>query len=264
MALLGVPGSQPGQEPSSSGVDSRTLDETPPTSVGVAGGRSGSLHSTPNAIHYNAGMESRLRSLLSVPLSLRRSGIPSGPLSVTSSHDDTKMTDASSSKDSEGSWVAEDDGSMDQEEQHASKERGQSSGQLQTQSSPTTLNLTNVERSETCAYELGEGSAGVVEPATCVTPFVTKEVEQVIVHVKNPAATSSSADAAPTTSTLASSSDTGRTVVSPLLSRLYTTNPFAVSTPRLSPVHETREEDVSLPFSEPQPTSFSLSLSLSL
>lgn len=175
------------------------------------------------------------------------------------------MADDFSSKDSEGSWVAEDDGSMEQEEGEAvtgtSSERGQNSERLRTKSFPTSLNLSGkieLERSsEVYTYELGEGSAGVVQPATCVTPVVITEAEQVILHMENPAksspppssspSSSSPHTTPPATATVATSSaDARRTMLSSsLLNRLYTTNPFAMSTPQLSPVHETRE-DVSI------------------
>ena len=257
MALLGVPGSQPGP----SGID-RTLGEAPPTGVGVVSSQNGSSHSTSNAIHSDTGMESRLRSLTSIPLSLRSSGVPSGPTSMANAREDLKTTDAPS-KDSEGSWVAEDNGSMEQEENNVTGDgRGQSSEQLRTKSFPTSLNLSGeTERSEIYTYELGEGSAGVVQPAVCVTPVVVTEAEQVILQVENPAVKSSpppssspSSYTTPATATVASTTDSRRTMLSSsLLNRLYTTNPFAMSTPQLSPVHEIRE-DVSL----------SLSLSLSL
>lgn len=255
MALLGVPGSQP--EPSDV---NRTLGEAPPTSVGVVSSRNGSPHSTSNAFHSGTGMESRPRSLASVPLSLRGSGVPSGPTSMANAREDFKMmTDASSSKDSEGSWVAEDDGSMEQEKDDSvsSDGRDQSSEQPRTKSFPTTLNLSGeTERSEVYTYELGEGSAGVVQPAMCVTPVVVTEAEQAILQVENPAAKSppptpssppSSCTTPPATTTVTASADGRRTMLSSsLLNRLYTTNPFAMSTPQLSPVHETREENVSL------------------
>ena len=238
MALLGVPGSQLGPSDMN-----RTLDEAPPTSVGVAGSRNGSPHSTSDAFHSDTGMETRLRSLVSVPLSLRSSGIPSGPLSMTSAREDMNMADASSSKDSEGSWVAEDDGSMEQEEAEDDG-RGQSPVQLRTKSFPTTLNLSDIERTDEYMYDLGEGSAGVVQPATCVTPVAT-EAEQVILQVENPAAKSPPHPSSSFYTTQTTSTDNSRTEMSSsLLNRPYTTNPFAMSTPELSPVHETREETV--------------------
>ncbi len=263
MALLGVPGSQPGAGPSGL---TTTLGEAPPTSVGVVGSRP---HSTSNA---GTGTELRLQSSVGVPLSLRRSGVPSGPTSIADAREDSKMTDASSSKDSEGSWVAEDDGSMEQGEEAdvTSSGRGQSSEQLRTKSFPTSLNLSGeIEGGEVYTYELGEGSAGVVQPATCVTPVVVTEAEEVILQVENPAksppspsspsssssSSSSSYTTRPATTTVSTSTDGRKTMLSSsLLNRLYTTNPFAMSTPQLSPVHETRE-DVSV---------FSLSFSLSL
>ena len=274
MALLGVPGSQPG--PSEANAEQ---GEAPPTSVDVVGSRNRSLHS--ESKNADTGMESRLRSLVSMPISLRSSGVPSGPTSManaTRAREDMKMTtDASSSKDSEGSWVAEDDGSMEQEveeegESVTSDGRGQSSEQIRTKSLPTSLNLSScaseIETSEVYTYELGKGSAGVVEPAAiCVTPVVVNEAEQVIQQVENPAAESppppstcpSSSYTTPVTatSTVATSTNGRRTMLSSsLLNRLYTTNPFAMSTPQLSPVHESREDDVSI--------HLSLSLSLSL
>lgn len=243
MALLGVPGSQPGP----SGVNT-TLDEAPPTSVRVMGSQNGSPDSTSNTIHSETGMESRLQT---IPLSLHSSGIPSGPLLMANAREELKMTDASSSKDSEGSWVAEDDGSMEQEEDNVlDNERGQSLEQSRTKSFPTSLNLSGeTERTEVYTYELGEGSAGVVQPATCVTPVVT-QAEQVILQVENPVAAASSphppsSSSSRTTPVLAFTTESNRSLPSSLLNRLYTTNPFAMSTPRLSPVHETREEDVS-------------------
>ena len=256
MALLVPPGSQPGP----SGL-TRTLGEAPPTSVGVVEGSR--PQSTSNAIHSNTGMELRLQSSVGVPLSSRSSGVPSRLTSMGNTREDLNMADAFSSKDSEGSWVAEDDGSMEQEEGEdlTSSERGQSSEQLRTKSFPTSLNLSGeTERSsEVYTYELGEGSAGVVQPATCVvTPVVITEAEQVILHVENPvksspppssfpSSSSSSHTTPPATATMATSSADARRIMlsSSLLNRLYTTNPFAMSTPQLSPVHETRE-DVSI------------------
>ena len=252
MALLVPPGSEPGP----SGL-TRTLGEAPPTSVGVVEGSR--PQSTSNAIHSDTGMELRLQSSMGVPLSLRSSGAPSRLTLMGNTGEDSKMADDFSSKDSEGSWVAEDDGSMEQEE--TSSERGQSSERLRTKSFPTSLNLsgkTELERSsEVYTYELGEGSAGVVQPATCVTPVVITEAEQVILHMENPTKSSPPPSSSPSsssphatppaTATVATSSaDARRTMLSSsLLNRLYTTNPFAMSTPQLSPVHETRE-DVSI------------------
>ena len=130
--------------------------------------------------------------------------------------------------------------------------RGQSLEQSRTKSFPTSLNLSGeTERTEVYTYELGEGSAGVVQPAMCITPVVN-QAEQVILQVENPASASPpppSSSSSHTTSAVAFTTESNRTMPSSLLNRLYTTNPFAMSTPQLSPVHETREEDVGLDLS---------------
>ena len=236
MALLGSPRNEAGP----SGI----LGDVPSclTGADVVGSRDTNQHSVLNKSHADSSMETRLRSLVSVPLSLRSSGgVPSGPVTMG-----TTREDMDTSKDSESSWVAEDDGSTEEEGQQ--RDRDQRLGKQRVRSFPPSLNLSDVEKSDEYVYELGEGSAGVVQPESILTP-VTTGAEQDILQVENPAATCTSPPT--TTKTLSTtrttpSMDNGRTLLSSsILDRLYTTNPFAISTPQLSPVHETREETVS-------------------
>ena len=206
---------------------------------GFSGPRSTSVES-----HSGSNMETRLRSLLNVPRSLRSGGVAPGPLTTEENYQE----DLDASKDSESSWVAEDNGSVEENmDQQTNESKGQRLGRLRTNHLPP-LDLREVdEREEEYTYDLGEGRAEVVQPISHLTP-VTKTAEQVILQVENP---STKSPPSPKTS----STDTSRsTLSSSILNRLYTTNPFAMSTPQLSPVHESREEEVSL----------SLSLSLSL
>ena len=243
----------------------------PPRPVNLASAGITNPQSTLDITHSNSSMETRLRSLVSLPQSLRsRRGVPSQPISMDTSQEE----DVDDSKESETSWIAEDDGSThieveQQQQQHheqprVSETRGQRSQQPHPpKSSLPPLNLSDVEKSDLYTYELGEGSAGIVQPVSSVTPVAT-EAEQVIMQVENPAAkTPSVAKSLPSTKVTPSMGNSRTLLSSSILSRLYTTNPpFAMSTPQLSPVHETREEADAV--SVPVCLLFCLSLSLSL
>ena len=199
-------------------------------------------------------------------MSLRSSGgVPSRPLMIGRSQEDMD-----SSNNSESSWVAE-DSCCAKDDVGQQRERGQRLEEPQAKFFPTSLDLSSTERNVEYMYELGEGSAGVVQPVSMLSP-ITTEAEQVILHVENPAAKSPPTTAktpptgkTPSTAVTTSSVASSRTMLSSsILNRLYTTNPFAMSTPQLSPVHETREEPVSWYLSLSLSFSFSFSVALPL
>ena len=266
LALLG--GSMSNAGPS--GISSEAPPPPPPTTVDLTSCVATNPRTTFNMSHTESSVESKLRTLVNLPQSLRSRGVPSGPVSM-----ETTREDMNTSQDSEGSWIAEDDGSAheddssalsnekekEHEQQPQSKNRGQRSKNIRPKAIPT-LNLSEVERSDVYRYDLGEGSAGIVQPISSASPVAT-EAEQVILQVENPAAKMFTSATNMTSSGTQSVDSSSRTMLSSsILNRLYTANPpFAMSTPQLSPVHENREETVSF---LPLPLSLSLSLFLSL